>query len=96
MEKTTNARLVAYSPEASSTGKAEEVQVMPSETWEKVLWCRILKNRTRNSHFTKKGDEKYKDRSKTFTVGYTMSFYGDKLNNHDTRNSAFFCFTFCG
>lgn len=30
MEKTTK-RLPAYSPEASNTGKAEEVQAMPSD-----------------------------------------------------------------
>lgn len=64
--------------------------------WEKVAWCRIMKSRTRNSHFTKKDDKKYKDGKETFLVGYTMSFYGDKLNNHDRRNFTFFNFTFCG
>lgn len=36
MEKTTNERLPAYSPEASSMGKAEEVQVMLSDKNEEM------------------------------------------------------------
>lgn len=48
--------------------------------------------------FHKKGGVKIQgwERDKTFLVGYTMSFYGDKINNHDRRNSTFFNFTFCG
>lgn len=39
-------------------------------------------------HFTKRWRLKMdKDGRETFLVGYTMSFYGDKLNNHNTRNS---------
>lgn len=58
MEKTTNERLPAYSPEARSTGKAEEVQVVLSDKKREIgkgSMVQDLEKQDKKPTFHKKG-----------------------------------------